>query len=127
MVKNNNMNFIYEQTISPNADYVNDEKDIVNFTVEIYQDKDCIISVYAKSNSAFFEPIQYEVECGCQIAKSNVNIDWATLSGNPNPSENNQISIAYVSFSENGKVFDKRKINFVSKVVDIVEDSLSGR
>lgn len=60
-------------------------------------------------------------------SNADVNIDWATVSGNPNPSENDQICVAYVSFSENGKVFDKRKINFVSKVVDIVEDSLSGR
>lgn len=44
---------IFEETISPNKDYVENEKDVVYHTVEIYQNSDNVIIVTSKSTSAF--------------------------------------------------------------------------
>lgn len=109
-----NMTLIYEETISPNKEYVEREEDIVTYTVEIYQNENYKILVNSKSNSNFFEPLQYEVECNTSIAKSDIDVEWTTLMGNPNQTENDQLSIAYVSISENGTLLDKRKISFVN-------------
>ena len=54
------LKLIEEETVSPNEAYVDDEADIVNYTVEVYQDDEYDIWVYASSNSAFFEPVQHE-------------------------------------------------------------------
>ena len=48
-----NMKLIYEETISPNKEFV-EKEDIVNYTVEVYQDKDNAILISSKSNSEFF-------------------------------------------------------------------------
>lgn len=117
-----NMTLIYEETISPNKEYVEREEDIVTYTVEIYQNGNYKILVNSKSNSNFFEPLQYEVECNTSIAKSDIDVEWTTLMGNPNQTENDQLSIAYVSISENGTLLDKRKISFVNRTVDIIVD-----
>ena len=37
-VTTQNGKLIYEETISPNKEYVENEEDVVNYTVEIYQD-----------------------------------------------------------------------------------------
>lgn len=37
-ISTQNMELIYEETISPNKEYVEKEEDIVNYTVEVYQD-----------------------------------------------------------------------------------------
>lgn len=122
IISTDNMTLLYEETISPNKEYVEKEEDIVTYTVEIYQDEDYTILVNSKSNSNFFEPLQYEVKCNTSIAKSDIDVEWTTLMGNPNQTENDQLSIAYVSISENGTLLDKRKISFVNRTIDIIVD-----
>lgn len=122
IISTDNMTLLYEETVSPNKEYVEKEEDIVTYTVEIYQNEDYTILVNSKSNSNFFEPLQYEVECNTSIAKSDIDVEWTTLMGNPNQTENDQLSIAYVSISENGTLLDKRKISFVNRTVDIIVD-----
>lgn len=125
IISTDNMKLIYEETISPNKEYVEKEEDIVNYTVEIYQNKDNVILVNSKSNSEFFEPLQYKVECDTSITKSDIDIEWTTLMGNPNPTtEDDQLSIAYVSISENGELLDKRKISFINRGIEIIEDAI---
>ena len=46
-ISTQNMELIYEETISPNEEYVEKEEDIVNYTVEVYQDDDHMIFVNA--------------------------------------------------------------------------------
>lgn len=112
------MQRIYKETVSPNKEYVKSEGDIVEFTVEIYQDKDNKILVTAKSNSEFFDPLQYELEYDKAISKSDIDIKWKTAMGNTNPTEDDQIGIAHVSISENGDVVSERKINFAKKAIN---------
>ena len=52
---------ILQEQISPNKEYVTEEKDIVYYTVEVYQNDDNTIIVNTSSNSGFFKPIQYTV------------------------------------------------------------------
>ena len=58
----NDSKLIYEETISPNREYVENEEDIVDYTIEIYQDNENNILVYSTSNSEFFDPLQCEME-----------------------------------------------------------------
>ncbi|MBC5687820.1 hypothetical protein H8S37_02560 [Mediterraneibacter sp. NSJ-55] len=122
IISTDDMTLIYEETISPNKEYVEKEEDIVTYTVEIYQNEDDKILVNSKSNSKFFEPLQYEVECNTSIAKSDIEVEWTTLMGNPNQTEDDQLSTACVSISENGTLLDKRKISFVNRAIDIIGD-----
>lgn len=119
-----NMKLIYEETISPNKEYAEKEEDIVNYTVEVYQDKDNVIWVNSKSNSEFFKPLQYEFELDTNITKEDVDIEWTTLMGNPTSTKDDQLGIAYVSISENGELVSKRKISFVNRAIEIIEDTL---
>ena len=77
-ISTQNMELIYEETISPNKEYVEKEEDIVNYTVEVYQDDDHMIFVNANSNFAGFQPLQYEVEAGTDIT-SNGQQSWGIL------------------------------------------------
>ena len=91
---------IFEETISPNKDYVENEKDVVYHTVEIYQNSDNVIIVTSKSTSAFFKPLQYEVESDTSITKSDIDVEWTTSMGNPDPTKEDQLHIACVSVSQ---------------------------
>lgn len=124
LISTKNMELVYEETISPNKESVENEKDIVNYIVEVYQDKDNVIIVHSKSNSEFFKPIQYKLKFDTNITKDDIDIEWTTGMGNSTPTEDNQLCIAYVSISEKGKVVSKRKISFVNKGIEIIEETL---
>lgn len=125
LISTDDMKLIYEEIISPNKEYAERQEDIINYTVKIYQNKDNSILVDSKSNSEFFEPLQYKVEYDTSIKKSDIDIEWTTLMGNPTPTEeDDQLCIAYVSISENGKLLDKRKISFVNRAIEIIEDTI---
>ncbi|WP_461815773.1 hypothetical protein [Faecalimonas sp.] len=118
------MELICEETVSPNKEYAEKEEDIVNYTVEVYQNKDNVILVHSKSNSEFFKPLQYELKLDTNITKEDVDIEWTTLMEKPTPTKEDQLGIAYVSISDNGKLVSKRKISFVNRAIEIVEDTL---
>ena len=66
--------------------------------------------------------LQYEVEAGTDITKE--DIEWTTIMGNPTPTKEDLLAIAYVSISEDGEVISKRKISFINKAIEILEDAL---
>ena len=115
----------YEETTSPNEEYAEKQEDIINYTVKIYQDKDNSILVDSKSNSEFFKSLQYKIEYDTSIKKSDIDIEWTTLMGNPNPTKEDQICIAYVSISKNGELLDKRKISFINGAIEIIDDAIN--
>lgn len=125
MILGQDMKLIYEETVSPNKEYVESEEDIVNYSIEVYQDEDYKVLVNAKSNSEFFETLQYELEYDQEITESDIAIEWTTLMGNPKATEHDQLAIAYVSISENGQVFSERKISFGNKAIEIIIDTLN--
>ncbi|MDB2125588.1 hypothetical protein [Clostridium paraputrificum] len=121
-----NDELICEETISPNKEYVTSDEDIVNYTIQIYQNtKNYDIIVNADSNSVFFEKTQYVLNYDKVISKSDVNVEWTTLMGNPKYTEKDQLAVANVSISSNNEVFSKRKINFFSKGIEIIVDTIN--
>lgn len=117
-------NLILKDQISPNKEYVTEETDIVYYTVEVYQNEKNSITVSTSSNSGFFNPIQYTVDYDKQITKANVDIQWTTLMGNQNPSEDDQLAIADVTLESEGNTFSERKINFVNGGIEILMDAV---
>lgn len=113
---------IYEETLSPNQDYVTDEADLVYYTIQVYQDKNNQIIVSAESNSAFFEPVQYEVDFDHEISEQDVLVKWMTLSGGTEPAESDQYGMAQVSILDNAVVVNEKVISFVSKGVKAITD-----
>lgn len=117
-------NIIYKSTISPNEDFVENEKDKVYYTIEITQ-SDNNIKVVASSNSSFSKDISYEIESNNKITEKDVNVEWQTIMGDTNFTKENQITTAVISISSNGKIISKRKINFISKAMDIIVDTIN--
>lgn len=124
LISTDDMNLIYEETISPN-EYVTEEDDIVYYTVEVYQNDENNIIVNSSSNSEFFEPIQYTVDYDEPITEDNIDTQWTTLMGDPNPTaQDDQLCIVYVSILNSGDIFDERKISFVNRGFEIIENGI---
>lgn len=118
---------IYEETISPNREYVESEEDIVDYTIEIYQDNENNIIVYSTSNSEFFDPLQYEIEWEGSIKESDIVVEWTTLMGSQTPSIDDQLAIANVSFLKDGEVLQKIRISFVNQGIEIIKDTIENK
>lgn len=114
-----------EEQISPNEQYVSSDADVVYYTVKIYQDKDNLITVDTESNSSFFTPIQYSIECNEVITDEDTDIQWTTLMGDSTPTEENQLAIANISISIDSEVISERKVDFVNGGMEIVIDSIN--
>lgn len=119
-----NENLIYENTISPNEEFVEKEEDKVFYTIKIYQNNNKV-RVVSSSNSAFSKDISYEIESNNEITKNDINIEWQTIMGDTNFTEENQVAVAVISIYSNGEMISQRKVNFISKAVDIVVDTIN--
>lgn len=125
-VNNNVINekLIYENTVSPNENFVENEEDKVFYTIKVYQNSDDI-KVVTSSNSSFTKEISYKIESNNEITENDVNIEWQTLMGDTNFTEENQIAVAVISISSNGEIVSQRKVNFISKAVDNIVDTIN--
>lgn len=108
------MNLICEETISPNEDDAASEADLVFYTVKVYQGQENQIVVCSESNSAFFEPLQQEMAYDREITEDDIDIQWTTIMGNPEPTEGDQLAVAHVSVLEDGTSIGEWKISFVN-------------
>ena len=70
---------------SPNEDYAPSEEGVVHDTVRVAQDGSGTATVAAESNSAFFDPVSYEIECGGDLEPGDVSVKWTTLMGGTEP------------------------------------------
>lgn len=118
----NDSKLIYEETISPNREYVENEEDIVDYTIEIYQDNENNILVYSTSNSEFFDPLQCEMEWDEKMNESDIFIEWTTLMGNQTSNQDDQFALANVLFLKDGQVVQEVKINFVDQGIEIIKE-----
>lgn len=66
---NKDLTLIYKETVSPNKEYVSDKKDIVHYTIKIYQEDKNTVQVHAESNSPIFENTNYTVDYNQKISK----------------------------------------------------------
>lgn len=124
LVSTDKMQLIDSQTVYPNPQDTADKEDRVYYTVEVYQDKDNTILVQADSNFKLFEKTQYTVDFDQVLTKADVSIRWTTLMGSTQPSQDDELAIADISLSHGGTVFSEKKINFVTKAIDIVVDGI---
>lgn len=124
LVSTDNMQLIDSQTVYPNPQDTADKEDRVYYTVEVYQDKDNTILVQADSNFKLFEKTQYTVDFDQVLTKADVSIRWTTLMGSTEATQDDELAIADISLSHGGTVFSEKKINFVTKVIDIVVDGI---
>ena len=118
----NDSKLIYEETISPNREYVENEEDIVDYTIEIYQDNENNILVYSTSNSEFFDPLQCEMEWDVKMNESDIFIEWTTFMGSQTSNQDDQFALANVSFLKDGQVVQEVKINFVDQGIEIIKE-----
>ena len=119
---NKDLTLVYEETVSPNKKYVSDKKDIVHYTIKIYQEDKNTVQVHAESNSPIFENTNYTVDYNQKLSKEDIQIKWMTLSGSTEPKENDQLGLANVKILKDGSVVNEKVISFVSKGVKAITD-----
>ena len=119
---NKDLTLVYEEKVSPNKEYVSNKKDIVHYTIEVYQDDDNTVYVYAESNSPIFENTNYSVEYNQKLSKEDIQIKWMTFSGSTEPKKNDQLGLANVKILKYGSVVNEKVISFVSKGVKAITD-----
>lgn len=124
LVSTDKMQLIDSQTVYPNPQDTADKEDRVYYTVDVYQDKDNTILVQADSNFKLFEKTQYTVDFDQVLTKADVSIRWTTLMGSTEATQDDELAIADISLSHGGTVFSEKKINFVTKAIDIVVDGI---
>lgn len=113
---------VFEETVSPNEKYVGSDADVVYYTVRVTQAAPGTATVSSESNSGFFEPVSYEVACDGELSADDVSVEWTTLMGSPEPSEDDQIAVAVVSV-RTGDGEDERKIGFVTRALEMVAEA----
>lgn len=118
------MKLICEETISPNEDDAASEADLVFYTIKVYQGQENQIVVCSESNSAFFEPLQQEMAYDREITEDDIDIQWTTIMGNPEPTEGDQLAVAHVSVLEDGTSIGEWKISFVNQGIEWIEEGL---
>lgn len=124
LVSTDKMKLLDSQTVYPNPQDTADKEDRVYYTVDVYQDKDNTILVQADSNFKLFEKTQYTVDFDQVLTKADVSIRWTTLMGSTEATQDDELAIADISLSHGGTVFSEKKINFVTKAIDIVVDGI---
>ena len=87
---------VFEETVSPNEQYVSSEEDIVYYTVRVTQAAPGAVTVSAESNSGFFGPVD------------------------------DQIAVAVVSVSTGDGGVDERKISFVTRALEMAAEATPG-
>ena len=117
---------IFEETVSPNEKYTSSEADIVYYTVRVTQAAPGTATVSAESNSGFFEPVSYEIECDGELSVDDVSVKWTTLTGGTEPSEDDQIAVAVVSVRTGDGGTDERKVSFVTGALEMVAEATPG-
>lgn len=119
---NKDLTLIYEETVSPNKKYVSNKKDIVHYTIKIYQEDKNTVQVHAESNSPIFENTNYSVDYNQKLSKEGIQIKWMTLSGSTEPKKNDQLGLANVKILKDGSVVNEKVISFVGKGVKAITD-----
>ena len=117
---------VFEETVSPNEKYASSEADIVYYTVRVTQAAPGTATVSAESNSGFFEPVSYEIECNGELSVDDVSVKWTTLTGGTEPSEDDQIAVAEVSVRTGDGSSYERKISFVTRALEMVAEATPG-
>ena len=121
-ISNEDLTLIYEETVSLNKKYVSNKKDIVHYTIKIYQEDKNTVQVHAESDSPIFENTNYRVDYNQKISKKDIQIKWMTLSGSTEAKKSDQLGLANVKILKDGSVVNEKVISFVGKGVKAITD-----
>ena len=61
-----------------------------------------------------------------ELSSDDVSVEWTTLMGNPEPSEDDQIAVAVVSVRTGDGGVDERKVSFVTGALEMVAEAIPG-
>lgn len=115
---------VYEETCSPNEEYVTAQENVVDYHISVYQETDWTVIVQATSNTPLFDDQEYTVACDGAITEQDVTVTWTTQMGSETASEEDQLSVATVTISQGGQELSQRKINFASGAIEIIVDAV---
>ena len=99
------------------------EEDKVYYTVKVYE-RGNTFTVDPSSNSAFFRAQSYDVAFEKDGGDCDISLEWETLSGSTESSQDDQLRIAHLVISQNGNILSDEKINFVGKAFGIVDNAI---
>lgn len=116
---------IFEETVSPNKEFVTDDADVVYYTVRVYQRSDMTVIVQPDSNSEFYKVSPYTVACSQKITKDDVSLEWQTLGGSTEYTEKDELALADVSILLGNSQSDERVVSFIGKAVNIISQAVS--
>ncbi len=111
----------FEIAVNTN-ELVTESKEDYN-SVKVYQQNNQLI-INAKSEMAFFDGAQFVVQTRKKLDPSDVDIIWTTLGGETEKTEKNDRIIVEIKIQEDGKIIFDKKINFMRKAFDAVENVL---
>lgn len=92
-------------------------------SVEVYQQKKQLI-INARSELEFFDGAQFVLKTHKKLNSSDVEIIWTTIGGGTEKAESNERIIAEIKIKESGEIIFDKKINFLRKAFDAVEEVL---
>ena len=90
-------------------------------SIEIYKQENILI-INAESEAAFFDATQFSVETQGDISPEDVEIKWTTIGGGTEKTEDNDLIIAEIKIYENNELIFDRKVNFIKKGFEALED-----
>lgn len=115
---------IFEETVSPNKEFVTDDADVVYYIIKVYQRSDMTVIVQPDSNSEFYKVSPYTVACSRKITKEDISVKWETLGGSTEYSEHDQLGLADVSIKIDDGNTDERIVSFIGKAVKNVAEAV---
>ena len=70
--------------------------------------------------------MSYEIELKEETDAKNldVEVEWQTAMGDTNYTKDDQLAVAVVKISVDGKVISERKISFISNAIEIIGDTV---
>lgn len=117
------LDVIFEETVSPNEKYVDNPEDWVYYTITVYGTENGV-EVASSSNSAFFHETSYVVETTEEVSKDDIQVQWQTLSGNTSAAEGDELAVAVVTVSSDGKVISRKTVSFIGGAIDRAMDAV---
>lgn len=115
---------IFEETVSPNKEFTDNDADVVYYIIRVYQKSDYSLVVQPDSNSEFYRVGEYTVDCKRKITKDEISVKWETLGGSTEYTEHDQLALADVSIKIDDGNTDERIVSFMGKVVKNVAEAV---
>lgn len=92
-----------------------------NNIIQIYK-KGNVLIINAKSETNFFNGVQFEIHTNGNVRASDIDIKWTTIGGSTMEKAFNKKVISEIKIKEEGVVIFYKKINFLKKAFEDIDD-----